>query len=388
LPGFEQYIKCGTRKDRTLDKCYGNVKKAYEARVKPPLANSDHNTIHLIPTYRTMLKRSKPCMKEVTVWSDDAIERLKGCFHCTDWNVFNDMDIDTTTETITEYINFCVDNVLTKKNVMMYPNNKLYITKEIKSCINRKNAAFRNQDFAGLKIIQKELNHKIKEARGRQKDLIERQFSTGNSRKMWDAMKAVTNMETNSQLINTSDDLQKANELNDFYLRFQTHDFSDKCRSVIGSLMDDMGSRLIIDSSKVQLLFRQLCTKKSMGPDGISAQLLKTCAAELTPVWCTLFQRSLDSHIVPALWKKAVIIPIPKKPHPLENNDFRPVALTSIIMKCFEKYIVSLLKNEVMSKLDPWQFGCSDDAVGSITHLVSKHLDDSKAYAHLLFIDL
>lgn len=143
LPGFEQYIKCGTRKDRTLDKCYGNIKKAYEARAKPPLANSDHNTIHLIPTYRTMLKRSKPCMREVTVWSDDAIERLKGCLLCTDWNVFYDPDIDTTTETITDYINFCVDNVLPKKNVIIYPNNKPYITKEIKNCINRKRIAFK-----------------------------------------------------------------------------------------------------------------------------------------------------------------------------------------------------------------------------------------------------
>lgn len=152
-------------------------------------------------------------------------------------------------------------------------------------------------------------------------------------------------MESNRPFISMSDDLQKANELNKFYLWFQTHDFSDKCRSVIGSLTDVMGSRLQVDSSKVQLLFHQLCTRKSKGPDGISAQLLKTCAAELNPVWCTLFQRSLDSHIVPALWKKAVIIPIPKKPHPSENNDFRPVALTSIIMKCFEKYIVSILKS-------------------------------------------
>lgn len=31
LHGFEQYVKCGTRKDKVLDKCYGNVKSAYRA---------------------------------------------------------------------------------------------------------------------------------------------------------------------------------------------------------------------------------------------------------------------------------------------------------------------------------------------------------------------
>lgn len=31
LPGFEQYIKCSTHENKTLDKCYGNVKNAYVA---------------------------------------------------------------------------------------------------------------------------------------------------------------------------------------------------------------------------------------------------------------------------------------------------------------------------------------------------------------------
>lgn len=40
-----------------------------------------------------------------------------------------------------------------------------------------------------------------------------------------------------------------------------------------------------------------------------------------------------------------MIAPIPKNPHPSENNDYRPVALTSIVMKCFsdDMAILSLL---------------------------------------------
>lgn len=37
----------------------------------------------------------------------------------------------------------------------------------------------------------------------------------------------------------------------------------------------------------------------------------------------------------------------------IQNNDFRPVALTSYVMKSFEKYMVSILKTEVNSLLDP-----------------------------------
>lgn len=391
LPGFEQYVRCSTRDNRTLDKCYGNINNAYIAKPKPPLANSDHNVIHLIPTYKTMLKRSKPQVKTVTLWTEEGIESLKGCFLCTDWDVFHDADINVTTDTITDYINYCVDSVLHKKQVVVYANNKPYITKDIKNCINRKKAAFRNKDKLELKVVQRELNQLLRQARNRQRDIIETQFVNMNSRKLWDAMKSAANMRPSKVDISTSDDHSKANELNNFFLRFETHDFKNECMLVLSSLNNEANVHKV-DRLKIQTLFQKVCTRKAMGPDGISARLLKTCAEELIPACCPIFQRSLDSHTVPALWKKAAITPVPKKPCPTENNDFRPIALTSIVMKCFEKYMVSLLKTEVNPKLDPWQFAykhhrSTNDAVSSITHLVLKHLEDPKAYARLLFID-
>ena len=74
---------------------------------------------------------------------------------------------------------------------------------------------------------------------------------------------------------------------------------------------------------------------------------LRTFAEELTPVWCPTFQQSLDSHTVPALWKKTVITPVPKKPCPIDNNDYRPIALAAVVMKCLDKYTVSLLKADI-----------------------------------------
>lgn len=78
LPGFQQYVKYDTRNNRILDKCYGNIKGAYSVKPKTPISNSDHNTLHLILPYKSVLKSSKPEHKSVYVWSDDAIETLKG----------------------------------------------------------------------------------------------------------------------------------------------------------------------------------------------------------------------------------------------------------------------------------------------------------------------
>lgn len=88
LPGFHQYVNNSTRKNKVLDKCYGNIKEAYAAKIKPPLASSDHNTIQLIPTFQSALKRGKPTVKTVSVWQKGNKEELSGCFLATDWDIF------------------------------------------------------------------------------------------------------------------------------------------------------------------------------------------------------------------------------------------------------------------------------------------------------------
>lgn len=85
------------------------------------------------------------------------METLRGCFMCTDWSIFHALELDEATVTITDYMKFCVDSVVAKKAIVVYPNNKPYITKEIKDCINKKKQAFRNKVRAGLTEVQKEL---------------------------------------------------------------------------------------------------------------------------------------------------------------------------------------------------------------------------------------
>jgi len=116
LPGFYQYVKCGTRKNRVLDKCFGNIKGAYTAKSLPPLSNSDHSTVYLMPTYRSVLKSNKLQKKTVLLWTEDSVETLRGCFLSTDWSIFHNLELNEATETITDYINFCTDIVVPKKN--------------------------------------------------------------------------------------------------------------------------------------------------------------------------------------------------------------------------------------------------------------------------------
>ena len=50
----------------------------------------------------------------------------------------------------------------------------------------------------------------------------------------------------------------------------------------------------------------------------------------------------------------STIIPVPKKPRPTGHNDYRPVALTSLVMKSFEHLVLAHLKSITDSILDPY----------------------------------
>ncbi|KAL0181926.1 hypothetical protein M9458_021301, partial [Cirrhinus mrigala] len=58
----------------------------------------------------------------------------------------------------------------------------------------------------------------------------------------------------------------------------------------------------------------------------------------------------------PSCFKCSTIIPVPKKPKTTGLNDYRPVALTSVVMKSFERLVLTYLKDITGPLLDPLQF--------------------------------
>lgn len=99
---------------------------------RPSIYNSDHNVVHLVPTYKSKLKKRKPEKKVIRVWSPESIEKLRACFDCTVWEEFHHDSLDEISTVTTDYIEFCVQSVIPTKKINMYPNNKMYFTKDVK----------------------------------------------------------------------------------------------------------------------------------------------------------------------------------------------------------------------------------------------------------------
>ena len=142
----------------------------------------------------------------------------------------------------------------------------------------------------------------------------------------------------------------------------------------------------------MRTLFRRLNERKAHGPDNISSSTLRNCADQLCTVFTDIFNSSLEQCRVPMCFKTLMIIPIPKMSKVSTMNDYRPVTLTSVVMKVFERIVLRYLKSVTAGIMDPLQFAYQtnrsvDDAVALALHYMLAHLERPGTYVRVLFID-
>lgn len=157
--------------------------------------------------------------------------------------------------------------------------------------------------------------------------------------------------------------------------------------------MDNAGSEniyntLIIEEEVVQQVFGSTNARKSPGPNNTGGRVLKYYSAQLSGIFCSLFQRSMDTQVVPSLWKTSTVVPLPKVPHPSSHNDYRPISLTSLVVKSLERIIKTHIINSCKLVLDPLQFAYrpargTDDAIVTLLNFLYMHLESYKTHARI-----
>ncbi|XP_078802203.1 uncharacterized protein LOC144991899 [Oryzias latipes] len=486
LPTFHQYIQCTTRDKKTLDLLYANVTNAYTSTALPPLGKSDHNLVLLSPSYIPVVKQKQVTVRNITKWSDGATESLQDALETTDWSVLYEShgdDLDGLTDCVSDYIKFCTENSIPSKRVRCYPNNKPWVTRELKALLNEKKRAFMAGDRVELTRVQKELKRSLKECKDAYGRKLEERLQRNQTRDVWSGMRAITGLQRKGKPA-AEGNVDRANELNNFFNRFDSCSPSPSCP--LTPLLSDQRSSshlpgplthqlppppspscparhsnqflnrsdtsspslinppiyplndhwtpsthlpgpsssslaplkspppspqltsftdpktssttpssqngLLITSTQVRRELERLNQRKAAGPDGISPRVLKNCSSQLCGVLQHLYNLSLNLQRIPVLWKTSCLVPVPKKNHPESPSDYRPIALTSHVMKVMERLVLSHLRPLVSPFQDPLQFAYQpkvgvEDALLYLLQRAYSSLEKPNTTVRIMFFD-
>ena len=132
----------------------------------------------------------------------------------------------------------------------------------------------------------------------------------------------------------------------------------------------------IIGDSDVMDAIDQINANSSCGPDGIPAILLKKCKSQLCKPIRLIWTESFQTGIVPKYYKTSYVTPLFKKGNRVEASNYRPISLTSHIIKIYER----ILRQKIVYYLEANNLLCHNQhgfrsGRSCLTQLLS-HFDD------------
>ena len=118
-------------------------------------------------------------------------------------------------------------------------------------------------------------------------------------------------------------------------------------------------SDLKFSTKEVKDFLDKLNIWKSMGPDEIHPKLIRTLSnkSEFIYAITDLFQKCYDSGKLPAVWKQANITALHKKNEKSKASNYRPISLTCVLSKIFEKIVRNHILNHTAPMITTDQHG-------------------------------
>ncbi|TWW59213.1 hypothetical protein D4764_06G0007430 [Takifugu flavidus] len=139
-------------------------------------------------------------------------------------------DLDGLTDCVSDYIKFCTENSVPTKKVRCYPNNKPWVTSDLKALLNKKRA-FTAGDQAELRRVQKELKHSLKESKDTYRKKLEERLERNQTRDVWSGLRTITGFQKKG-ICSADGNVDQANELNQFFNRFDSSSPSPSCPNI------------------------------------------------------------------------------------------------------------------------------------------------------------
>ena len=179
------------------------------------------------------------------------------------------------------------------------------------------------------------------------------------TKKFWSHVKSSKNSSRIPEVISyegltANEPLAKANMFNKcFYKQFSEPSYYET------NIDFESDSTFDIDlsASRVKPILDNLDINKAQGPDAISGAVLKNGSETLAYPLSILFNLSYNTGYIPQEWKLANVVPVHKKDDKNKVTNYRPISLTSLVMKVFERILYDELLTRTIDKIDTRQHG-------------------------------
>ena len=146
----------------------------------------------------------------------------------------------------------------------------------------------------------------------------------------------------------------KANLLQKQYIKVFSNPENAKPENEYPAKCDAEISDIIITVKDVTDAIKDIPSYAAPGPDKLPAIVLKECADEIAEAIVMIWRKSLDTSEIPDIMKLQTIIPLFKKGRKCLAENYRPVSLTSHLIKLFgrvlrKKMIKHIEDNQLLS---------------------------------------
>ena len=102
-----------------------------------------------------------------------------------------------------------------------------------------------------------------------------------------------------------------------------------------------------ISASSLMIILKRMCSNKSPGSSGLTYDILKAAPMQVMEGISELFELVIILNCAPSSWKRALIVPVPKKGDLNLIKNYRPISLTEPLRKLMEHCLLKYVNQKV-----------------------------------------
>lgn len=333
-------VNFNTRNLSSIDVIYVTNPQHYSKACKlAPVGLSDHCCILVESDLKSTSKNF------VTKWVPDYNPSNKSTF----LEMLNTINLDMDSSIPSYDIHIHCDYIVSSlhnlhklcfplKPIKINKDNLPWITYSIRHIIRKRDIAYRRNQTTLYKHYKKKVRQVIATAKSKYYARIYSQRSSSNDK--WKIMKNACN-------IKNSDDKDykfSAEEFNKYFISVFINDNKTFSKNV-----DNLPSiPILLSDLDVHKVLKGI--KKSGGSPYIPVWIFVQFAGILCQPLKTLFNYSLMNGVIPNILKQYVVTPVPKIINPSELTEFRPISVSSPILKSLEKFVLKHWLSKIITE--------------------------------------